>query len=160
MTFQMRRARLFTFIVIQMSGISWTVDGRHLCSNALYCTAFFFFFFPFTGYICEYQYYIPVGGKWYWMVAKLLEGGDCSADWKSRSPFYLSISVCFCACVCLCVCVHVCSVLHGVYVRVCASGFDEEQNEPELTAPLGHVRKKKFTWCRQIQPIFSRMERL
>lgn len=38
---------------------------------------------------------------------------------------------------------YVCSVLLGVHARLCASGFDEEQNEQELTAPLGHVREKK-----------------
>lgn len=34
----------------------------------------FFFFCPFTGHIDEYRNNnFPVGGKWYWMVANLLE---------------------------------------------------------------------------------------
>lgn len=41
------------------------------------------------------------------------------------------------------VCVRVFRPARCVCARVCASGFDEEQNEPELTAPLGHVRERK-----------------
>lgn len=77
-------------IFILLSGISWIQDGGHLCSNHtvdIFCLL--------TWYICEYQYYFPVGGKWYWMVARL-QGGGRLLSWLKELLSILSLNQCVC----------------------------------------------------------------
>lgn len=110
-------------------------------------------FVPFTGSIYEYQYYFPVGGKWYWMVAKLLEGGLLS--WL-KEPFSI-LSLNQCVCVRVCVCARM-PFYRSVYVQMCVSFWRGAERAGACCT--SRPCEKKFTWCRQIQPVFSRMERL
>lgn len=108
------------------------------CALTVFCIAFFFC--PHTGYTDEYQYYFPVGGKWYWMVAKLLEGRQLS--WLKEPFSILSLSKCvfvwlnvsLLVCMCKCVFRH-----------------DEEQSELELTAHVTLANTASAGWksCNQ-----------
>lgn len=116
------------------SGISWTQDSEHLCLN--HTVYYIASFCPFTRYIYEYQYYFPVGGKWYWMVAKLLEGRLLS--WLKEPFSILSLNQCAFVHVCVFVCLN---AILLVCMCECVFHFDEEQNELVLTAPRGHMWK-------------------
>lgn len=68
------------------------------------------------------------------MVARLQEGETAQLA-KRAILHFISQSVC------MCVFVPECHPT-GVRMRICVFRFDEEQNELELAALLGHVRKK------------------
>lgn len=62
-----------------------------------HCYFFFLSLFLFAGYICEYQYYFPVGGKLHWMVARLQE--ERLLSWLEKLFSILSLNQRACECV-------------------------------------------------------------
>lgn len=106
----------------------WDILGSSQRTPVLKSDCLFLYLSLFLS-LYEYQYYFPVGGKWYWLVAKLLERRLFS--WLKELFSILSLNQCVrkcvCAWVCICACVRLCCVCvperhpAGAYVQMCVS---------------------------------------